>query len=161
MTQSPHDPNSGYGQPGQGQPGGYPAAPPSGYGAPAQGRPGMVTAAAVLAFVSGGLGLLGGLLAFGVLDSSGVPGFFVVLVILGLIVSAGLIYGGIQALQGKSFVILLALAGASVLLNLISMISYFQVTSLLSFVIPVLIIVFLVNAQSKAWIKSQGGTTLG
>lgn len=149
-------------QPGSGQQSSYPAAPPPGYGgAPTQNRPGMVTAAAILAFVSGGLGLLGGLLAFSVLGSFGVPGFFVIIVIIGIIISAGLIYGGIQALQGKSFTILLALAAASIVLNLISMLSYFTITSVLSFIIPVLIIVFLMNPQSKAWIKARGGTTFG
>lgn len=148
-------------QPGYGQQGGYPSAPPPGYGAAPQNRPGMVTAAAVLAFVSGGLGLLGNLLAFSLIGSFGVPGFLVVLAIVGLLLSIGLIYGGLLTLQGKSFVILLVLAGAAILLNLISMITYFQITSLLSFVIPVLIIIFLMNPQSKAWIKSRGGATLG
>ncbi len=169
----PGDSSGGYGQPAQpgyGQPaqpgygaqGGYPSAPPTGYGAAApQNRPGMVTAAAVLAFVSGGLGLLGNLLAFSLIGSFGVPGFLVVLAVVGLLLSIGLIYGGLLTLQGKSFVILLVLAGAAILLNLISMITYFQVTSLLSFVIPVLIIIFLMNPQSKAWIKSRGGATLG
>lgn len=155
-----------YGQPQSGQPGGqqggYPSAPPPGYGAaPTQNRPGMVTAAAVLAFVSGGLGLLGSLLSFSLIGSLDVPGFLVVLLIIGLVLSAGLIFGGIQALQGKSFVILIALAGASIVLNLISMITYFQISSLLSFVFPILILVFLLNPQSKAWITSQGGKTLG
>lgn len=159
-------PQPGYGGPGPGDygqsaPAGYPSAPPAGYGPPTSGRPGMVTAAAVLAFISGGLGLLGNLFAFGLIGSSGVPGFLIVLVILGLVLSAGLIYGGLQALQGKTFVILLALAGASILLNLISMIAYFQATSLISFIIPVLIVVFLLNPQSKAWILSRGGKTLG
>lgn len=121
----------------------------------------MVTTAAVLAFVSGGLGLLGDLLAFGVIGNFGVPSFLVVLVIVGIVLSIGLIFGGLQALQGKSFVILLAVAGASVLINLITMITYFQATALLGLIIPILIIVFLVNPQSKAWITAKGGKTLG
>ncbi|MBA3295090.1 MAG: hypothetical protein H0T40_15485 [Geodermatophilaceae bacterium] len=155
----------GYGQqpqPGYGQQGSYPSAPPAGYGAaPTQNRPGMVTAAAVLAFVSGGLGLIGNLLAFSVIGSLGVPGVLVIFVIIGLVLSAGLIYGGIQAMQGKNFVILLAVAAASVVLNLISMLLYFQATALLSFIIPILIIVFLMNPQSKAWITARGGKTFG
>jgi len=155
----------GYGQqpqPGYGQQGSYPSAPPAGYGAaPTQNRPGMVTAAAVLAFVSGGLGLIGNLLAFSVIGSLGVPGVLVIFVIIGLVLSAGLIYGGIQAMQGKDFVILLAVAAASVVLNLISMLLYFQATALLSFIIPILIIVFLMNPQSKAWITARGGKTFG
>jgi len=121
----------------------------------------MVTAAAVLAFVSGGLGLIGNLLAFSVIGSLGVPGVLVIFVIIGLVLSAGLIYGGIQAMQGKNFVILLAVAAASVVLNLISMLLYFQATALLSFIIPILIIVFLMNPQSKAWITARGGKTFG
>jgi len=121
----------------------------------------MVTAAAVLAFVSGGLGLIGNLLAFSAIGSLGVPGVLVIFVIIGLVLSAGLIYGGIQAMQGKNFVILLAVAAASVVLNLISMLLYFQATALLSFIIPILIIVFLMNPQSKAWITARGGKTFG
>ena len=157
----------GYGQPAQpgyGQPAqpGYPGGAPAGYGAgPTQNRPGMVTAAAVLAFISGGLGILGSLLAFSLIGSFGVPGIYVVFIILGLVLSAAMIFGGIQAMQGKSFVILLVVAGASILLNLISMITYFSITSLLSFIIPVLIIIFLMNPQSKAWIRARGGKTLG
>lgn len=160
-----------YGQP-SGQPSGQPAGygQPSGYGAPpppsfgggaGQKRPGMVTAAAVLAFVSGGLGLIVGLVSFSIIGNFGVPGFLVVLVILGLLLSAALIFGGVQALQGKSFVILLVAAGISILIQLISMITYFQASSLLSFVFPILIIAFLLNPQSKAWIKARGGATLG
>lgn len=158
---------TGYGQPsgqptGYGQPSGYGAPPPPSFGGGAgQRRPGMVTAAAVLAFVSGGLGLIGGLVSFSIIGNFGVPGFLVVLVILGLLLSAALIFGGVQALQGKSFVILLVVAGISILIQLISMITYFQASSLLSFVFPILIIAFLLNPQSKAWIKARGGATLG
>lgn len=101
----PDSGSAGYGQQAQagyGQQGSYPSAPPAGYGAAAtQNRPGMVTAAAVLAFISGGLGLIGGLLAFSVIGSFGVPSSLVSFVILGLVISAGLIYGGVQALQGQ------------------------------------------------------------
>ncbi len=168
MTQPGNpDPNAHpeYGQPGppaHGQPSGYPSAPPPGaYGGAPTNRPGMVTAAAILAFVSGGLGILGSLLAFSVIGSFGVPGIYVLFVIIGLVLSAAMIFGGVQAMQGKSFVILLVVAAASIVLNLISMITYFSITSLLSFVIPVLIIVFLMNPQSRAWITARGGKTLG
>ena len=46
------------------------------------------------------------------------------------------------------------------LLNIMSVIaSGFGFTYLLGFVIPVLIVVFLLNAQSKAWFKAKGGKT--
>lgn len=121
----------------------------------------MVTAAAVLAFISGGLGLIGNLLAFSVIGSFGVPSSLVIFVVIGLVLSIGLIYGGVQALQGKNFVILLGLAAASIVINLISMLIYFQASSLISFIFPILIIVFLVNPQSKAWITARGGKTFG
>lgn len=159
----PHYDQPQYGQQAgmQGQPGGYPAAPPPGYGPAPQNRPGMVTAAAVIAFISGGLGLLGSLVSFGLIGGLDVPGFLVVLLIIGLLLSVAMIFGGVQAMQGKSFVILIAAAGVSILINLISMITYFQATTLLSFVLPILIVVFLMNPQSKAWIKAKGGQTLG
>ena len=151
-----------YGQPEYGQQGSFPSAPPPGYGAaPTQNRPGMVTAAAVLAFISGGLGLLGSLFSFALIGGINVPGILIVFVIIGLLLSIGMIYGGVQAIQGKSFVILIALAGASIVLNLISMITYFQPSSLLGLILPILIIVFLMNPQSKAWITARGGKTLG
>lgn len=121
----------------------------------------MVTTAAVLAFVAGGLGVLFGLLAFSVVGSFGVPGIYTLFVVLSLLVSAALIFGGVLAMQGKSFVILLVVAGASILLNLISMIVYFSGGAILGLVIPILIIVFLLNPQSKTWITAQGGKTLG
>lgn len=155
---------AGYGAPpppGYGQPQGYPSAPPPGYGGAPTNRPGMVTAAAVLAFISGGLGVLLDLLAFTVVGSFGVPGIYVLFVVLSLLVSAALIYGGVLAMQGKSFVILLVVAGVAILLNLISMIVYFSAGAILGLVIPILIIVFLLNPQSKAWITARGGKTLG
>lgn len=160
----------GYGQsaqPGYGQQGGYPTAPPAGYGDSSQRRPGMVTAAAVIAFVVAGLGILGNLAIFTLssaeLDSLGVSsGFYRVLAIVGLILCALFIWGAVLALQGKSFVILLAACAASILLNVITMVvAGFTPLALLSLVLPILMIAFLVSSAAKAWIKSRGGATLG
>ena len=164
---------------------GAPAYPP-GYGAPAgSGRPGMVTAAAVLAFIWGGLGILFGLIAFAAgsvlsaassavcdstsldrdtaaaCDTVGGAGTFLVIVTIGTIVVAALmIWGGVVALNGKNgqiLVIACAIYAALAILSIIA--SSFGFTSLLGFVIPVLIVVFLLNAQSKAWFKAKGGKT--
>jgi hypothetical protein len=166
-----------YGQPAYGQPA---------YGAPAgSARPGMVTAAAVLAFIWGGLGILFGLLglvAGSVLTSatntvcdntsltassaaacesvSGI-GTFLVIITIGLIVVAGLmIWGGVVALSGKNGQILVIACAVYAALALITVFgSGFEFTSLLGFVIPVLILVFMFNGASRAWFRAKGGKT--
>lgn len=167
---------------------GAPAYPtgPAGYGAPVGTvRPGMVTAAAVLAFIWGGLGILFGLigLAFGsilssasnaVCNSSSLDvdtasacntvsgaGTFLIIVTIGTIIVAGLmIWGGVVALNGKNGQILVIACAVYAALALLSIFaSSFGFTSLLGFVIPVLIVVFLLNSQSKTWFKARGGKT--
>ena len=165
----------------------YPAAGPYGQptGAPGSARPGMVTAAAVLAFVWGGLGILFGLIglaAGSVLSSAasavcndstldrdtaaaceaaGGLGTFLIIVTAATIVIAGLmIWGGVVALNGKNGQILVIACGVYALLAVLSVFaSGFGFTYLLGFVIPVLIVVFLLNAQSRAWFKVKGGKT--
>jgi hypothetical protein len=122
-------------------------------------RPGMVTGAAVIAFIIGGLSILFDLIAFGVLSSLSVGGIYVVVLILSIVAGALMIWGGVQALSGKDGRILVIAAGLAILLNLISMIIYFSATSLLSMVLPILIIIFMINPQSKAWVQSKGGRT--
>ncbi len=155
------------------QPGQYPQQPPPGpyaqqpypayAGAPGvpagAARPGMVTAAAVLAFVVGGLGIIFGLVAFGLLSTFGVGGFYTFLVVLSLIACAAMIWGGVQALNGKDGRIIVIAAAAAIVINLIEIIMYFYAGSLLGLVIPILILVFMFNPQSKAWIQSRGGQT--
>jgi hypothetical protein len=170
-------PAPAYGQPAFGQPG---------YGAPVgSARPGMVTAAAVLAFIWGGLGILFGLIGLAAgsvlstatsavcndatldrdtvtaCNAAGGLGSFLIIVTIGTIVIAGLmIWGGVVALNGKNGQILVIACGVYALLAILSVIaSGFGFTYLLGFVIPVLIVVFLLNAQSKAWFKAKGGKT--
>ena len=140
-------------------PGPYPQQPPP-YGYPpavAAARPGMVTAAAVLAFIVGGLSIIFDLIAFSVLSIVG--GAYAIYIILALVAAALLIWGGVQALNGKDGRILVIAAGAAIVVNLIGMIIYFSAGSLLGLVIPILILVFMFNPQSKAWIQSKGGQT--
>ena len=159
------------GQPGWGapqQPQGYQPAPsytggPAGYGAPANQRPGQVTAAAVIAIVWGGLGTLFGLLALFALSLiftySGLLGIFV---ILGFAVSIALLVFGIQVLQGKSPKLLLYLCYASIVIQLLSLIfslasGYgFAFSSLLGFVIPIVIVAMLMQPQSKQYFAARG-----
>ena len=141
----------GYPQPGYGQ---MPPPPPGSFGAPTGARPGMVTAAAVLAFVVGGLGLILGLFALSLFG--GLSGFIALISILVLVVAAVEIWGGVQVINGKDARILTIAAAVALLLNLISLISSFDVRSLLSFVIPGLILYFLLTPASKAWFDSKG-----
>ena len=156
-----------------------------GYGPTPGTRPGMVTAAAVLAFIWGGLGILFGLigLAAGTFITSASSaicndssltasdsatcnsvssiGPFLIIITIGTIIIAGLmIWGGVVALNGKNGQILVIACGVYAALALISLFgSGFGFTSLLGFVIPVLIVVFMLNAASKAWFKVKGGKT--
>lgn len=123
------------------------------------GRPGIVTGAAVIAFVVGGLTILFGLLAFGLLSSLGVGGFYTVLLIISIAAGAVMIWGGVQALNGKDGRILVIAAGVAILANLITMIMAFTTTGLLSFVLPILIVALMMQAQSRNWIRSRGGQT--
>ncbi len=161
---------------------GYP-----GYGQPVKaGRPGMVTAAAVLAFVWGGLGILFGIigLAAGSILStassavcnsntiydadtadacnavSGVGGFLIAITIGTIVIAALMIAGGVTAISGKNGQILVIACAVYAILAIVSIIlSGFGFTFLLGFVIPVLIVVFLLNGTSRAWFRSVGGRT--
>lgn len=176
-------PQAGYGQyPPPQYAAGYP-----GYGQPAKtGRPGMVTAAAVLAFVWGGLGILFsifGLLAGSILTTAStavcnsqtyydadtaaacssvnsVGGWLIAITIGTIVVAALMIAGGVTALNGKNGQILVIACAVYAILAILSIIlSGFGFTFLLGFVIPVLIVVFLLNTQSRAWFRSVGGRT--
>lgn len=183
--QPPPGQPGGYGQ----YPPQYAAGGPGGYGQPAKsGRPGMVTAAAVLAFVWGGLGLFWSVIALlagsvfsaassAVCDSNSVyldsetrqacsavsgVGTFLIVVTIGLIlVAALLIAGGVTALNGKNGQLLVIACGAYVVLAIVAIIvsGGFGFAYLLGVVVPVLIVVFMLNSQSRAWIRSVGGKT--
>ncbi len=100
--------------------GGMPAGPS---GSPT--RPGIVTAAAVLLFVGGGLGALGGLLAVtgGGFLGGAFGGIAIVLGLVMLAVGALEIYAGVQvlALKEQGRVIGLALAAIGALLSLLQL----------------------------------------
>lgn len=89
-------------------------------------RPQVVTVAAILLFIAGGLGILGGLLAFGAAGQLG--GGIVVVALINLIIGAAAIYAGIQILnlreQGR--MIGLAVAGIGLVFALIYLIAYQQ-----------------------------------
>lgn len=172
--QSPQDPseqNPGYQQqsPQQGygqQPGGYQPAPgaPAGHGGPVQGRPWQVTTAAVLAFIAGAFNLLGalGLLLVGdEIEDLGISsGLAILFGLLYVAFAVGYIFGGIQAITGKNQKILVMTAGAAIVLQVISwIIIEFSGVSLIGLILPVLIIVLLISAQSKQWFGAKGGAT--
>ncbi|HXF73096.1 MAG TPA: hypothetical protein VNO79_10860 [Actinomycetota bacterium] len=95
---------------------GTPGTPTGPSGSPA--RPGLVTAAAVLLFIGGGLGALGGLLAVtgGGFVGGGLGGIAIVLGLVMLAVGALEIYAGVQVLalkeQGRMIGLVLAAIGA-------------------------------------------------
>ncbi len=153
------------------------------------GRPSLVTAASVLAFVWGGLGILFGLIALAAgsllssastavcssgaigYDSSGtgaatcdtVSGattFLFVVTAATMVVAALMIWGGVVALSGKNGQILVIACACYAVLALASVIaSGFGFSFLLGIVIPILVVVFMLNPQSRAWIRSVGGKT--
>ena len=169
MSQPPvgPDPNQqpGYQQPGYQQPYGSAPEQQPGYGAPAtSNRPTGVTVAAVLAFISGGLNLLGGLLLLlgsSVAEDAGIAsGLVVVFALIGLAFGAALIWGGIQAMGGKDQRILVATAGAAILLQVVNWIIVdFNPASLISLILPVAVIALLMQQQSRQWFQSKGAPT--
>ena len=163
------DPNYPQGSAPQGQPGwgapqqqpGYTPAPSYSAGPPAAGgqRPGMVTAAGIIGIVWGGLGLLFGLLALAVLFAFGA--LLGLLALIGVVVSAALLWAGIQVIQGKSPRLLLLISYISIALNVLILI--FEVaqgasvfSGLFGFILPGVIVFLLLNQQSKQYYASRG-----
>ena len=146
----------------------------------------MVTAAAVLAFIWGGLGILFGLIgiaAGSVLNSasdavcsdsryltsdtaaacdsvSGIGTFLIIVTIVTIVIAGLMIWGGVVALNGKNGQILVIACAVYAVLAIISVIgSSFAFSYLLGIVIPILIAVFMLNSQSRAWFRARGGKT--
>lgn len=161
----------------QGQPGwSAPQQPPAGYNpraygghdpaqsyaggpAPTGQKPGMVTAAGIIGIVWGALGLLFGLLALGLAFAIGA--FLGLLALISVIVSAALLWAGIQVVQGRSPRLLLLISYVAIAINLITMIigvaQGLSITSyLLGFLIPGVVVFLLLNPQSKQYYASRG-----
>jgi hypothetical protein len=119
----------------------------------------MVTAAGIIGIVWGALGVLFGLLALTVAFALGaLLGLFV---LVSVALSAGLLWAGIQVMQGKSPRLLLLISYVAIGVNLVTMIigiaqgaSIFSY--LLGFVIPGVVVFLLLNAQSKQYYASRG-----
>jgi hypothetical protein len=148
---------SGWGAPQQ--PGYTPAPTYSGAPAPTGQRPGMVTAAGVIGIVWGALGVLFGLLALAVLFAFGA--LLGLLALVSVVLSAALLWAGIQVIQGKSPRLLLLVSYVAIGVNLLTMIigmtqgaSIFSY--LLGFIIPGVIVFLLLNGQSKQYYASRG-----
>ncbi|WP_111766303.1 hypothetical protein [Nakamurella deserti] len=153
----PHGQPAPYGGPGGPAQQGH---APGGFGTDPHRRPGMVTAAAVLAFVGGGIYILGGLAALVGGSLVAVGGLFTVIAVVLLVIGGILIWGGVAALSGRDARILTIAVGAGIVLNLISLIGDFEARSLTGFVIPGLVLYFLLNAQSRAWFDRVGAKHL-
>ncbi|MCW2698520.1 MAG: conserved rane protein of unknown function [Blastococcus sp.] len=134
---------------------------PAGYGAPPAQRPGMVQAAGIIGIVWGALGLLFGLLALTVaFDLNAVLGLFV---LVSVVVSAGLLWAGIQIVQGKSPRLLLLVSYVAIAINIVTMIVGLAAGAsifgyLLGFVVPGVVVFLLLNTQSKQYYASRGIT---
>lgn len=155
MHQPPDDANYHvYGSPGYG-------GAPAPYGPK---RPGKLTAAAVLAFISAAFSIIGALLLF-TLDAADVAadvdlGSLRVVAFAVLVIGALYIYGGVSTLSGRDSRPLVAAAGLAILLNLISLaMSGGSGFSVLSFILPAIIVSFTLNNESKQWLMSRGGAT--
>jgi hypothetical protein len=172
MTTPGSDPNvpqagAPQGQPAWGTPPppapGYGPAPtysgaPAGYGDTAQ-RPVQVTAAGIIGIVWGGLGLLFGLLALSILFAFGaLLGLFA---LVAVVISAALLWAGIQVIQGKSPRLLLLISYVAIAINLITMIIGITqgasiVSYLLGLIIPGIIVFLLLQPQSKQHYAAKG-----
>jgi hypothetical protein len=157
---TPPPPAPGYQSPAPG----YGPAPtysgsPAGYGAPAGQRPVHVTAAGVIGIVWGALGLLFGLLALSILFAFGaLLGLFA---LVAVVISAVLLWAGIQVIQGKSPRLLLLMSYVAIAINLITMIiGITQGASIFSYllglIIPGIIVFLLLQPQSKQYYSARG-----
>lgn len=148
-----------YGQPPTyGQPPAYGNAPAAPAGFSSGARPPQVTTAVVLGFVAAAFLLLGG---FGLFALATFSGVFALLGVLYLVLGAGTIYGGVQALQGKGSTVLsyagLAIAGLSLVGIVLALTrGSFQVTSLISVVIGAGIFFLLRQPPAQQWFASRG-----
>jgi hypothetical protein len=150
--------------PGYGSAPGYSPAPqysgaPAGYGGPGGQRPGMVTAAGIIGIVWGSLGLLFGLLGLSIAFAVG--SIYGLLLLITVVVAAGLLFAGIQVIQGKSPRLLLLISFVAIGINLLTMIWAITqgaaiFTGLLGFVLPGVVVFLLMNQQSKQYYASQG-----
>ncbi len=123
-----------------------------------------MTAAAVIAFISGALNLLAAVLVFAASGSNvdvGVSdGLLATLAVVGLVFGAALIWGGLQAMNGKDQRVLIVVAAAAILLQVITWVTAgFDGSSILSLALPVIIIALLVQPQSKQWFVTRGAPT--
>jgi hypothetical protein len=121
----------------------------------------MVQAAGIIGIVWGALGLLFGLLALTVaFDLNAVLGLFV---LVSVVVSAGLLWAGIQIVQGKSPRLLLLVSYVAIAINIVTMIVGLAAGAsifgyLLGFVVPGVVVFLLLNTQSKQYYASRGIT---
>jgi hypothetical protein len=168
------NPYESHGDPGQ-NPGEFGQPYGEQYGQPSQPygqvkRPVQVTAAAVIAFILAALLILASLISFGV---SGVAGAFVgsggaallmVLGVFGLPVAGGMIWGGIQALNGKTSKILIVSAAAGFVLRVIGLIVLISLGQgvgygILGLALQAAIVVILLQPPSKQFFTAKGGAT--
>jgi len=156
-------PAPGYGQPapgygqgpqGYGQPSSYPSAPAGyGYGEAPTRRPGQVTAAAIIGIVIGTLSTFLYLLLIGALFATSVT--YGALGLLSLIAAVVLLVGGIQVLRNGGPQLLLYGAYAAIALSVLSLVAALTqgaglaASDLVSFVFPILIVVFI--RKNGAW----------
>ncbi len=129
----------------------------------AQVRPGIVTAAGVLGFIIGGVGFLLNALSIGNISaaklSPGLTALLTALTLVGIAMDLAMLFGARQALAGKDSRILVIAAGVAILIQIVGMFIYFTPSSLVSLVIPGLIIGFLLSNGSLTWFRVKGGKT--
>jgi hypothetical protein len=119
----------------------------------------MVTAAGVIGIVWGALGLLFGLLALSILFAFGaLLGLFA---LISVVLSAALLWAGIQVIQGKSPRLLLLISYVAIGINVVTMIIGISegagiASYLLGFIVPGVIVFLLLNQQSKQYYASRG-----
>lgn len=169
---------SGYGYPvgqypGQqqwgGQPPGYPMYSSSANQLPAA-RPGVVLAAAIIAFLLGALLAIGGAVIIGAsktadsdgnfLGLNGLAGIVVAVGVILILVAALLIWGGVWAVNGKSYLLLLISAsviGALALIGLIENLSngYDPTGGIVGAIACAVVVALLASSQSRSWFASK------
>jgi hypothetical protein len=163
--QQPGDPNQGFGS--------MPAAPPEYTSGPVA-RPGTVTAAAVLAFVQAGVTLICAVVMIGVLgavsgaDNETIGGvkFDVnggalalgwAVTIISVVGSGLLIWAGVQALSGKSGMLLVIACAVEIALAVVWLVFGFGIFPVLLAIMPIISLILMLGAPAKQFVASRRG----
>lgn len=127
-------------------------------------RPGVLTVAAVIAIVSGALGIMNGFL--GLSNMSRAPGLYTLVVVLSLALSFAVLFAGRKAIKGEDSRWLVIIGVTVIVIRIAAHVwlaTSFRVSvswiDLVDYALLITMIVCSLQPTSRAWIKAKGGST--